>query len=173
MASDDVQLCQQDLETTILVLMSNLTWPREAVREYQTRTIVAGFRQRVEYHRRRGLLLLSNGYSRDFIRSMVQEICFIEVDERCWNSELDWSGGDLTISNFWPKFKMKTQEALNTKLVDVLLRFPTNTRMPHSDKQSNGYSHWKTAWGEIFEGNLETDWVFDDGRRFGLQAKPG
>jgi hypothetical protein len=89
MASDDVQLCQQDLEMPIPLLASNLIWPWVVVRKYKTGTIVAGFWPRVEYQRYRALPLLSNGYSRALIWSMVQKICFIVVDECCWNCALD------------------------------------------------------------------------------------
>jgi hypothetical protein len=44
--------------------------------------------------------------------------------------------------------------------------------MSHADKPSNGYGHWKTTRDEIFDGNLETDRVFEDERRFGLRIEP-
>jgi hypothetical protein len=97
--SSDVRLYQQHLEMTLLVLTSDLTWPRAAVRKYKTDTIVAGFWPWVEYQRYRRLPSVSHGYSHTFIQQMVQEICFIEVDKCCWNSMLaDWS--ELTNSNF-------------------------------------------------------------------------
>jgi hypothetical protein len=55
---------------------------------YQTSTIVAGFWILVEYQRYRGLPLLSNRYLRAPIRSMVQELYFIEIDKCCRNSML-------------------------------------------------------------------------------------
>jgi hypothetical protein len=67
---------------------------------------------------------------------------------------------------------MKTPETLNTECVDIFLRFPINICMPHSDKPSNGYDHWKTAQGEIFYGDLKKDWVFEYGRRFGSRIEP-
>jgi hypothetical protein len=67
----------------------------------------------------------------------------------------DWR--ELTILNCLRKFKMKSHETLNTKLVDILLRFPTNVFMSHSDKQSNGHDHWKIALENFFGGDLEID----------------
>jgi hypothetical protein len=52
---------------------------------------------------------------------------------------------------------MKSHETLNTKLVDILLRFTTNVFMSHSDKQSNGHDHWKIALENFFGGDLEID----------------
>jgi hypothetical protein len=132
----------------ILVSMSNLTWLQAAVRKYEFGIIVAGFRPRVDQQEYRGLPLLSNGYSCALIRSMVQEICFIEVDKCCWNSVLD-SLEDLTISIFWSSFEIKTPETLNTKHVDIFLRFPMNICVCQADKPSNGYGHWKIARGKI------------------------
>jgi hypothetical protein len=60
---------------------------------------------------------------------------------------IDLEGTDYF--ELWPRFKMKTPETLNTKRVDIFLMFPSNICMPCSNKQSNGYSHWKTAWGDI------------------------
>jgi hypothetical protein len=37
-------------------------------------------------------------------------------------------------------FEMKTPETLNTKHVDIFLRFPTNICVSHADKLSNGYA---------------------------------
>jgi hypothetical protein len=71
----------------------------------------------------------------------------------------DWK--ELTISNFLSRFKMKPKESLNTKCVDIFFRFPSHICVPHYDKQSSGYDHWKTACGEIFDENLETGWVFE------------
>jgi hypothetical protein len=51
---------------------------------------------------------------------------------------------------------MKTTETLDTKCVDIFLKFATNICVSHADKPSNVYGHWKTARGEIFYGNLET-----------------
>jgi hypothetical protein len=45
----------------------------------------------------------------------------------------------------------------DTKSVDIFLRFPRNIGMSQADKPSNNYGHWKTARGEIFDGNLKTD----------------
>jgi hypothetical protein len=44
---------------------------------------------------------------------------------------------------------MNYPETLTIKLVDVFLRFPTDICMPHSGKQSNGYGHGETTWGEF------------------------
>jgi hypothetical protein len=66
---------------------------------------------------------------------------------------------------------MKSQETWNTKHVDILLRFPMNICVSYVDKLSHGYGQWKTAQGEVFDGNLETDWVSKDGRRFGLRTE--
>jgi hypothetical protein len=96
---------------------------------------------------------------------MVQEICFIEVDKRCWNSATKIRG-KLTISNFLPWFEMETPETLNTKHVDILLNFPMNICVSHADKPRNGYGHWEIARCEIFDGKLAADWAFEDGRRF-------
>jgi hypothetical protein len=71
--------------------------------------------------------------------------------------------GKLTISYFWPRFKMKTLETLDTKRVDSLLIFPMNICMSHADKLSNGYGHCKTARDKILGGNLQTDWVLKTG----------
>jgi hypothetical protein len=71
---------------------------------------------------------------------MDLEICFIELDECCWNPVLDRLDGTL-----------------NAEHIDIFLRFPTNICMSHTDKPSNGYGHWKTARGKIYGGNLETD----------------
>jgi hypothetical protein len=62
---------------------------------------------------------------------------------------------------------MKTLGTLNMKHVGILLGFPKNICVPYDDKPSNGYGHWKTAWCEIFDGKLEADWGFEDGRKFG------
>jgi hypothetical protein len=51
----------------------------------------------------------------------------------------------------------ETLETLNTKHGDIFLRFPMNICVPFADKPSNGYGCWKTAQGEIFDGNLEID----------------
>jgi hypothetical protein len=40
---------------------------------------------------------------------------------------------------------MKTLATLNTKRVDVFLRFPMNIYVSPADKPSNGYGHWKTT----------------------------
>jgi hypothetical protein len=48
MASDDVQLCQQDLEMIILILTSNLTWLWAAVRKYDIDAVGIGFSRRLE-----------------------------------------------------------------------------------------------------------------------------
>jgi hypothetical protein len=63
----------------------------------------------------------------------------------------------LTIPNLTKEFKMKTQETLNTKHVDIFLRFPMNICVPHANKPSNGYGHWKIAQGKIFDKKLETN----------------
>jgi hypothetical protein len=62
---------------------------------------------------------------------------------------------------------MKTLETLNSKRVDIFPRFAANICVSHIDKPSNSYGHWKTARGEIFDEKLKTDWVFEDGKRFG------
>jgi hypothetical protein len=59
----------------------------------------------------------------------------------------DWS--ELTILNCRPKIINKNSRTLNTKHVDIFLRFPSNICVPCSDKQSNNYGHWRTTWGEI------------------------
>jgi hypothetical protein len=72
---------------------------------------------------------------------------------RSWWTLLEFWAGEIwrkvTILNFWPTIEMKTQGTLNTKLVDVLLSFPTSACMPCSDKQSNSYDQCKTARGKI------------------------
>jgi hypothetical protein len=68
---------------------------------------------------------------------MVQEICFIEVDECCWNSALDI----LEAADYFEiltKIQNENSRTLTTKLVDVFLRFPTNICVSHADKPSNG-----------------------------------
>jgi hypothetical protein len=72
---------------------------------------------------------------------------------------------------FLNKVQNEISGTLNTKLVDVLLRFPTNIWVSHADRPSNDYDHWEIAWGEVFNGKLETDWVFEDGRRFGSRTE--
>jgi hypothetical protein len=59
----------------------------------------------------------------------------------------DWR--KLNISIFLPRFKKKTPEILNTKHVDIFLRFPMNICVPCSDKQSNGQGHWNTVRGKL------------------------
>jgi hypothetical protein len=81
----------------------------------------------------------------------------------------DWMG--LIILNFWPRFEMKTPETLNTQHVDIFLRIPMNICVPHADKPSNDSGHWKTARCKIFDENLETHWVFEDGGRSGSRAE--
>jgi hypothetical protein len=79
-------------------------------------------------------------------------------------------GGKLTISNFCTSFEMKTPETLNTKRVDIFLRFPTNICVFHADKPNSGYGHWKTEWGKISTEiwkqieflKTEEDWVRSD-----------
>jgi hypothetical protein len=62
------------------------------------------------------------GYSRAFIRPMVQEICLLEVDKCCWNSEHDWFRANWL---FWilTKIRNENSRTLNTKRVDILPRF--------------------------------------------------
>jgi hypothetical protein len=67
---------------------------------------------------------------------------------------------------------MKTLETLNTKQVDILLRFAMSNCVSHANKPSNGYGHWKTARGKDLDGSLEWTELFDDGRRFGLRTEP-
>jgi hypothetical protein len=67
---------------------------------------------------------------------------------------------------------MKTLETLNTKHVDILLRFAMSNCVSHADKPRNGYGHWKTVRGEDFDESLERTEFFDDKRRFGLRMEP-
>jgi hypothetical protein len=148
MASDDDHLCQQQLEMTLPVPTSNLTWPRAEAKKYEIGTFVAGLWPRVELQRYKGLPLLSNGYSRVHIRSMVQEICFIEIDKHCWNSVLDrleWTDYFKKIT----KIRNENSRKLNTKCIDVFIRSLMNISMPHSNKQSNGHGHSKTTRGKL------------------------
>jgi hypothetical protein len=96
-ARDEVWLCQQGLETKILIMTSNLTWLQAAIRKYELCTIAAGFRPRAEWKRRRGLLP-SNGSLCAIRRLMAQEICYLIVDEHCWKSVLDRLEGNWL---FW------------------------------------------------------------------------
>jgi hypothetical protein len=75
----------------------------------------------------------------------------------------------LAISIFLPRFKMKTPKTLNTKCINIFLRFPTDIGVSHADKPDNAYGHEKTVGGKISDGNLETD---EDRRRFGLRIEP-
>jgi hypothetical protein len=59
--------------------------------------------------------------------------------------------------SFFTKIRNETSETLNTKHVDIFLRFLTNISVPYADKPSNSYGHWKTARDEIFDENLEPD----------------
>jgi hypothetical protein len=46
-----------------------------------------------------------------------------------------------------------------------------NIRVPYANKPSNSYGHWKTAHDEIFDENLEPDWVFEDEGRPGSRIE--
>jgi hypothetical protein len=63
---------------------------------------------------------------------------------------------ELSILNFWPRFKRKTPETLNTMCVDILLRIPSNNCKPCSDNPSNSNRHCKMARGKILDGDPET-----------------
>jgi hypothetical protein len=152
-------------------MTSNLTWSWAAVRN--TKPVLLWLDSDQELNRKdiEGFLFSPMGihtpsYDQWFRRYTLSKL-MIAAGILRWT---DWR--ELTILNFWPRFKMKTPENLDTKIVDIFLKFSTNIRMPHSNKQDNGYGHWKTAWGEIFNKNLETDWVFEDGRRFGSRTEP-
>jgi hypothetical protein len=85
---------------TLLVLTSNIFWLWAAVRKYEISTIVVGFGPIVEYKRCRGLPLLSNGYWHVLIRSTVQEICFIKVDEMLLEFCMGQIRGNWLFQNF-------------------------------------------------------------------------
>jgi hypothetical protein len=52
---------------------------------------------------------------------------------------------------------MKNLETLDTKWVDLFLRFAMNICVSHADKLSNVYGHWEIARRKIFDGNLKMD----------------
>jgi hypothetical protein len=169
--SGKVWLCREHLEMTLPILTSNQTWPRAAVRKYKINTIAAGSWPRVEHQRYRGISLLSNGLMCPHMINGSGDMLY-----RSWWILLEfWARQicrELTISKFWPRFEMKTQETLNTNRIDILLRFPSNNCVPCSYKPSNSYGHYKMAWGKILGRDLETYWVFKDGRRFDSRTEP-
>jgi hypothetical protein len=91
-----------------------------------------------------------------------------------WKMLEFWAGqiqSKLIILIFWQRFEMKAQGTLNTKRVDIFLRFPMNIGVSHANKPSNGYGHWKTVRDKIFDGNLETDWVLEEGRKIWFENR--
>jgi hypothetical protein len=72
---------------------------------------------------------------------MIQEICFIEVDELCWNSVLDRLEG---IDYFKVLTKIQNENSENFEHQThrhIPQFFPMNIHVSHADKPSNGYHH--------------------------------
>jgi hypothetical protein len=59
---------------------------------------------------------------------------------------------------------MKTQETLNTKLIDVFHYFPAIICVPCFDKPSNSYDHCKMEPGATFSRILKIGSGFEHGR---------
>jgi hypothetical protein len=123
-----------------------------------------------------GLPSLSNGYLHTFIRSMVQEICFIEVDECYWNSVLDrLEGADYFefFTKIWNDISWNFQYQTCRRLSQVsdeylcvscrqteqwLRPLEDSTRQIFRWKSKNRLSFWR--WKKIWFENKTTitDW---------------
>jgi hypothetical protein len=90
---------------------------------------------------------------------MVSELCNFEVSRTA--GILLWADlSSLRNLNFWPKNKCKSQETLNTSIVDNVLSFPTDIYMPSYDQWFKSYEflNWPSYWNSILDRMERLGW---------------